>query len=354
MKRILITGGAGFVGSNLALRLKTEWPSADLVVLDNFYRQGSELNKPRLESAGIQVCRGDVRDSAAWSALPPCDLVIDAAAEPSVLAGAAGGDVRYVLDTNLGGTLNLLEAARGWRSRVLFISTSRIYPLAALRAIPLATTASRFEIAGSAGLPGLSEHGIAEDFPVAGPRTLYGATKFASEIMAQEYAAQWGLPVLIDRCGVLAGPWQMGRVDQGVTALWVAAHQYGRPLTYIGYGGRQVRDVLHVADFADLVATQIRREALWDGRIYNVGGGRPISFSLRELTEKTVRAVGRRVDIGDDPTVRPGDVPLYLTDRRRVMADCEWQPRRDVEVVIDDTARWMRDHEELLRPVFGR
>lgn len=351
MKRILITGGAGFVGSNLALRLRAARPDCAVVALDNFYRQGSELNIGRLEQGGVSVWRRDVREAGAFGA-EPFDLVIDAAAEPSVLAGASG-DVRYVLDTNLGGTLNLLEAARNWKARVLFISTSRIYPLAALRAIPLVETGTRFEIAANPGMPGLSAEGIAEEFPVGGARTLYGATKFASEIMAQEYAAQWGLNVLINRCGVLAGPWQMGRVDQGVTALWVAAHHYGRPLTYIGYGGRQVRDVLHIDDFADLILLQLQKETVWDGRVYNVGGGREISFSLRELTRCVAGIVGRTVPIGEEAAVRTGDVPLYLTDRRRAMADFNWKPRRNLETVIGDTARWMRDHEALLRPVFG-
>jgi len=351
VKRILITGGAGFVGSNLALRLRAEWPDCAVVALDNFYRKGSELNVGRLEKGGVTVRTGDVRETQAFGN-EPFDLVIDAAAEPSVMAGASG-DVRYVLDTNLGGTLNLLEAARNWNARVLFISTSRIYPLAALRAIPLVETETRFEIAANPGMPGLSAQGIAEDFPVGGARTLYGATKFASEIMAQEYAAQWGLKVLINRCGVLAGPWQMGRVDQGVTALWVAAHHYGRPLTYIGYGGKQVRDVLHIDDFADLVIRQIRREAFWDGRVYNVGGGREISFSLRELTRCVSNIVGRQIPMGEDPQIRASDVPLYLTDRRRVMADFEWRPGRNLETLIGDTAKWMRDHEALLRPVFG-
>ena len=351
MKRILITGGAGFVGSNLALRLRAEWPDCAVVVLDNFYRKGSELNVGRLEKGGVTVLTGDVREAVSFGEAP-YDLVIDAAAEPSVLAGASG-DVRYVLDTNLGGTLNLLEAARKWNARVLFISTSRIYPLSALRAIPLVETEFRFEIAANPGMPGLSAHGIAEEFPVSGARTLYGATKFASEIMAQEYAAQWGLRVLINRCGVLAGPWQMGGWIRGVTAPWVAAHHYGRPLTYIGYGGRQVRDVLHIDDFADLVIGQIRRDTLWDGRIYNVGGGRDISFSLRELTHCVSQTVGRRVPMGEDPQIRAGDVPLYLTDRRRVMMDFGWRPRRDLATVIGDTARWMKDQEVLLRPVFG-
>jgi CDP-paratose 2-epimerase len=360
MKRILITGGAGFVGSSLGLKLREHFPEAEILALDNLYRKGSALNRARIEAGGLTFVQRDVRDRAAFE-LPPCDLIVDAAAEPSVLAGR-GGDVSYVVDTNLGGTLNVLEAARKWSAAVLFLSTSRVYPVERLRAVLLEEGPERFEIAERQELPGIGPAGISEEFPLHGPagsgkgkdtRTLYGATKFASEGMVVEYAAQFGVRTIVDRCGVLAGPWQMGRVDQGIVALWVAGHHYGKPLTYIGYDGKQVRDVLHVEDLADLVLRQLESRSSWDGRVYNVGGGRPASFSLRELTELTREAVGRSQEIVVDPTIRAGDVPLYITDASRVQADFGWKPGRSVEEIVRDTAEWIRGSEEELRPVFG-
>jgi CDP-paratose 2-epimerase len=135
----------------------------------------------------------------------------------------------------------------------------------------------------SSRLPGASERGIAEDFPLEGARTLYGATKLAAELLVTEYAAVAGLPTVINRCGVIAGPWQMGKVDQGVFTYWLLAHLTGGRSSYIGYGGtgKQVRDLLHVDDLVEL----IERAALaapdeWDGRTLNVGGGREVSLSL--------------------------------------------------------------------------
>jgi CDP-paratose 2-epimerase len=351
MKSVLVTGGAGFVGSSLALHLKRTWESVRVVCLDNLYRKGSELNVGRLEKAGIRFVRADVRDRKALLDLGGFDLFVDAAAEPSVLAGQGGHEADYVVDTNLGGTVNVLEAARRCSGAVLFLSTSRVYPVEALRRIAVVERGDRFEIADLQGQPGLSRRGVAEEFPLKGARTLYGATKYASEVMVSEYAAQFGIRALINRCGVIAGPWQMGRVDQGVIALWVARHFYGRPLTYMGYGGRQVRDVLHVQDLCELVVMQLAGINDWTGDVYNVGGGRSVSVSLRELTALAAQAAGFVVPVKVDDTVRPGDVPLYLTDSSRVSARWGWQPRRAVEEIVRDTMEWIRNHADSLRPV---
>lgn len=351
MRSVLITGGAGFVGSSLALRFRSACPAGRVVALDNLYRKGSELNAARLRSAGVEVVVGDVRRPADLD-IGPFDVVVDAAAEPSVMAGGSGGDdVRYLLDTNLVGTLHALEAARRWRAAFVFLSTSRVYPLEALRAIRLEERGDRFEIAAEQALPGVSPDGIAEGFPLAGARTLYGATKYASEVMVAEYAAQFGLRAVIDRCGVLAGPWQMGRADQGVIALWVARHHYGLPLAYIGYGGRQVRDVLHVEDLADLVLAQLDTGVPLRGQVYNVGGGRAVSCSLRELTALARQATGRTLEVAEDSAVRTGDVPLYVTDAARVKADFGWKPCRSLDRVVADIARWIAGHAEALRPI---
>lgn len=350
MNRILITGGAGFVGSCLALRFRVAFPAAEVICLDNLYRRGSELNRDRLIAGGATFVKGDVREAAAFD-LPACDLVIDAAAEPSVTAGL-DGDETYVVDTNLGGTLNMLRSARRWSAAVVFLSTSRVYPVSALRSIRVDEGATRLEIAAAQEQPGISAAGIAESFPLEGSKTLYGATKFASEVMVREYAAQFGVRAIVDRCGVLAGPWQLGRADQGIVAFWVAAHHYRMPLKYIGYGGKQVRDVLHIEDLADLLLAQVARSEEWQGEVLNVGGGRPVSVSLRELTELARAATGHTFDIAVEPDTRRGDVPLYITDTARVRNVYGWAPSRSVEQIVEDTASWIETHESCLRGIF--
>src|SRR5712675_1234223 len=249
MQKILITGGAGFVGSNLALRFKQARPAAEVIAFDNLKRRGSELGLPRLRRGGVAFVHGDVRVREDLLSVGAVDLIVDCAAEPSVLAGLDGAP-DYVIQTNLNGTIHCLELARRVGADIVFLSTSRVYPTAAINALRYAETATRFVMTDVQDVAGASGHGLAETFPLAGSRSIYGASKLASELLLQEYRAAYGVRAIVNRCGVLTGPWQMGKVDQGVVALWVAKHFFRGHLAYVGHGGtgKQVRDLLHVQD----------------------------------------------------------------------------------------------------------
>jgi CDP-paratose 2-epimerase len=351
---ILLTGGAGFVGSNLALHLKQTHPGARVVAVDNLKRRGSELNLPRLAQGGVEFVHGDVRNREDLECGVAADLLLECSAEPSVLAGI-GSPPDYVVQTNLVGTLNVLEYCRRHGTAMIFLSTSRVYPIEALCRIRLVETPSRFEIAAEQELPGISSRGISEEFPLAGARSLYGASKLASELFIEEYVEHYGVPIVVDRCGVIAGPWQMGKVDQGVVSLWVARHVFGRGLSYIGYGGagKQVRDVLHVGDLCDLVDLQIARLESLSGRTFNAGGGREVSASLAELTELCRAATGRTVPIDSVPETRAADVPLYITDNTRLSDELGWKPARTMERIVADVHAWIIAHRRMLEPILG-
>jgi CDP-paratose 2-epimerase len=353
--KLLVTGGAGFVGSSLALALKQRNSDWDVTALDNLKRRGSELGLPRLSAGGVRFVHGDIRIPSDLEAAGPCDLILECSAEPSVLAGLDGSS-DYVLDTNLRGTIHCLELARRCGAAFLFLSTSRVYPIAALSRLPLRETETRFELAlpGDRQTQGLSERGVAEDFPLEGARSLYGATKLCSELLIAEYVAAYGLSAVVNRCGVIAGPWQMGRVDQGIVMHWASSHLFGWPLQYVGYGGtgKQVRDILHVDNLADLVEREISRVHELSGRTFNVGGGRDVSISLVELTELCAAATGHRVPITPVPETRTADVPLYLTDTRQVRQELGWAPTRSAADIVNDSVSWLRAHQEQLLPVF--
>lgn len=229
---VLILGGAGFVGSSLALGLKQQHPDWQIICFDNLRRRGSELNLSRFKVMGIEFVHGDVRSP---SDLEPSafsvDTIIDCSAEPSVLAGFSSP--QYVLQTNLLGTINILELARQVQARLLFLSTSRVYPIAPLKSLLLEERPTRFELAPMQTSIGASASGIAETFGLQGARSLYGATKLASELLIEEYRDAYGIQTIIDRCGVLTGPWQMGKVDQGVFVLWMAAHVFQNRLVIL-------------------------------------------------------------------------------------------------------------------------
>jgi CDP-paratose 2-epimerase len=346
--RILITGGAGFVGSNLAVSLKSSFPEAAVVCMDNLYRRGSEINVPRLQSAGVQFQKGDVREIAAFPA-GPFDFLIECSAEPSVLAGVDGSP-DYLFEANLVGAYRCLEMARKWKSELIFLSTSRVYPVARLEAHPWHEEATRF-IWEEEGIPGITSQGVAETLDLTGARSLYGYTKLSAEQLIEEYRAAYGLKALVNRCGVIAGPWQFGKADQGVAALWVMAHHFERPLCYIGYGGegKQVRDFLHVDDLCDLVIEQVRHFDLWDGWLGNVSGGFSNTSSLCELTALCQEITGKKLKIDPVTANRPADLRVFIGDCRRLFARTAWRPKRTVRQIIQDTFSWVEENEEGLR-----
>jgi CDP-paratose 2-epimerase len=352
--RILITGGAGFIGSRIALALAAS-NEVQVTVFDNLKRRGSELNLSSLRGAGIDFVHGDIRMPDDLKALDHnFDLMIEASAEPSVAAGQSGSPA-YVIATNLGGTVNCLEFARKRAGRFLFLSTSRVYSIASLRRIKLEETPSRFEITPEQLQPGVSPDGIREDFPTSQARSFYGTTKLASEMLIQEYAESYGLEALVNRCGVIAGPGQFGKADQGVFTMWIACHLFGIPLKYTGFAGtgKQVRDLLHPTDFVSLVQKQINDGRRWECQVFNVGGGRDRSVSMREMTDACRSIIGREVSIEKIGETAPYDVPVYWTDNSKVSAYYGWAPHKSVKDIVSETASWIRSHEQILKPLFG-
>jgi CDP-paratose 2-epimerase len=340
--RILITGGAGFIGSSLGLALKARTPGLEVVALDNLYRRGSELNLPRLKEAGIEFARGDVREPADLAAVGEYDAMIECSAEPSVMA-----DADVIVPVNVMGAYNCFESAKQRGAKVIFLSTSRVYPIAALEGLAFDETETRYELADKQKPTGASAHGIAEDFPLAGPRTMYGASKLCGELLLTEYDLDW----VINRCGVIAGPWQMGKVDQGVFTHWALSTHLDRPLSYIGFGGtgKQVRDVLHVDDLVDLIELQLSETEHWAGRTFNVGGGREGSLSLLETTGICSEITGRELEVGAVAETRAGDVRSYISDCRALFEHTDWRPKRTPQTVMQDIFSWIADHEDLVR-----
>jgi len=349
-ERVLVTGGAGFVGSSVALALKKNHPQSHVTAFDNLHRRGSELNLSRLREAGIDFVHGDIRSPADLTGLSETpDLIVECSAEPSAQAGY-GGSPAYLIDTNLIGCYHCLELARRTKADFVFISTSRVYPYRRLNDLAYEETADRFVLSERQSTPGASARGVSEEFPLEGARSLYGMTKLAGELMVAEYGDAYGIRYLIDRCGVLTGPWQMGKSDQGVIALWMAAHYFRRKLSYIGFdgSGRQVRDFLHIDDFCDLLLEQIGNFDTYQGRLFNVGGGVECSLSLLETTRLCEEITGNRLEIGAVAETRPADVRIYLTDYGRLAGVNGWRPRRDARRTLADIYEWMRACEGLL------
>ena len=352
-ERILIPGGAGFVGSSLALGLKSAYPAMHVLCLDNLRRRGSEMNVGRLRALGIQFIHGDIRNATDLEVdtIGKPDVVIDCSAEPAVLAGLTSP--QYVIQTNLIGTMNVLELCRRSNAKLLFLSSSRVYSIPALRKINLREDATRFSLAPDQCQPDVSQAGIREGFSTLGFRSLYGASKLASELLIEEYREAFGVRAIVNRCGLLTGPGQMARIDQGVFGLWVAAHYFRTKLSYIGFGGqgKQVRDLLHVEDLLTLVKYELEHFDELRGEVFNVGGGSNNSLSLLEATELCRAITGNRVEVEKIEQERAADIPLVIMDCAKVMERTGWRPQRTPKRTLEDIHQWVRRNEMMLRPI---
>lgn len=354
-KTILITGGAGFVGSNLALSFKNKYPRSNIITLDNLKRRGSELNINRLKDNDITFIHGDVRNREDIEfSDTKIDLIIECSAEPSVLAGY-NSSPEYVLKSNLNGAINCLETARIHKADFIFLSTSRVYPVETINNLNFREDETRYSLTEIQSTSGISDKGISEKFPLAGPRSMYGATKLAAELIALEYENMYGIKTIINRCGVIAGPWQMGKVDQGVFSLWMATHYFKKSLKYIGFNGsgKQVRDLLHISDLFDLLDLQLKNIDGCTGKTFNVGGGLSCSLSLLETTSLCQEISGNTIKIEKAFEDRPADLKYYVSDYSEIEKLVSWNPRKNPRDILSDIWNWIHENESELKKIFA-
>ena len=348
--RILISGICGFVGSTLARWLHQAIPDCEIVGFDNFIRPGSEQNRLALGRTGIRVHHADLRNASDIEALPNADWVIDAAANPSVLAGIDGRtSSRQLVEHNLSGTINLLEYCKARHAGFIILSTSRVYSIKPLAEIRVVAERSAFRPVWGGPVPaGLSARGIAEEFSCAPPVSLYGSTKLASEFLALEYGEAFDFPVWINRCGVLAGAGQFGRADQGIFSFWINSWLRQRPLKYIGFDGRgfQVRDCLHPKDLGPLLQKQMAASAAAH-RVMNVSGGVENSSSLADLSGWCTERFGPR-EVESDPQPRPFDLPWMVLDSGRASTQWNWKVETPLRDIFEEIALHAERHPEWL------
>ncbi len=349
--KILISGICGFVGSTLARGLVAA--GHQVSGFDNFIRPGSETNRAPLETLGVKVIEADLRDARAMDALPATDFVLDAAANPSVLAGVDGRtSSRELVDHNLTGTINLLEYCKTHKAGFILLSTSRVYSIAPLATLPLEAVNDAFRLStpNPQRLTSVSPAGLDESFATTAPISLYGATKLASEAMALEYGETFGFPVFINRCGVLAGAGQFGRADQGIFAYWINAWLRKRPLKYLGFGGHghQVRDCLHPRDLLPVLEKQFTAPALPVGdRLANFSGGAASARSLRQLSDWCAGRFGPH-EVIQDGTPRPFDIGWMVLDHSKATRIWNWQPATPTDAILEEIALHAEAHPDWL------
>jgi CDP-paratose 2-epimerase len=235
------------------------------------------------------------------------------------------------------------------------LSSSRVYSIEALCGISFKEDNDRFIPHPSKPLPtGFSWEGVSENFPTSSPISLYGATKLASEVMALEYASAFEFPLWIDRCGVIAGAGQFGKIDQGIFSFWIYHWMLGKPLSYIGFGGKgkQVRDLLCPQDLARLVCLQLANPDKEAPKIVNVGGGLESSMSLKELSQYCADKFGVSRKIKSVPETRTFDIPYYVTDNTLVQETWHWKPEVKITDTLNAVAEWAKANQSIIAAGF--
>jgi CDP-paratose 2-epimerase len=353
---ILITGGAGFVGSELAVRLTEN--KHRVVVMDNLVRRGSESNLERFARHGITFVHGDVRNPEDFENLPKgVEFICDVSAQPSVVSGYS--NPVFDVTNNSIGAVRVLEYARLHRCPLVFFSTNRVYVVDKLLELPRREAATRLEWDAEAwgNIPNESRtrgfnplHGVSEEFAVdGGQRSIYGLSKLIADVACQEYAHAFDLPIVVNRFGVIAGTGQFAKLDQGWVVWWAIAHHFKLPLKYIGWNGKQVRDILFLEDVCALVELQMKQIERFRGDIFNLGGGAANSLSLREGTQLLERRLGHVTTITTEDAVRKADLPIYFTDNRKAERILNWKPSVTIEQGFDRILEWIRANETSLR-----
>ena len=329
--KILITGGCGFVGANLSIYLKKK--KFKVSSLDNIVRLGSQYNLKLLKKNKIKNYKVNISNYNEIKKLPKFDLIIDCCAEAAVEVSKKNID--DVINTNLLGTINILKKCKNDGSKIIFISSSRVYPINEINKI-----IKKNSLPNEIKMKKLFD----ERSNLNGPRTIYGLTKLSSEMFIEEFAYAFNVKYIINRCGVLSGPLQFGKQDQGFVSLWIWKHLTKQKLQYIGYNGsgNQVRDVLHIDDFCELIEIQIKNLKKINNRLFTVGGSNFSYTSLKKLTRLCNKATRNKLIITKNKKTSIYDIPYFKTNNKRVSKTYGWKPKKNINQIVNDTYLWMK------------
>ncbi len=336
--KILITGGCGFVGSNIAIYLKKKIKNSKICSLDNLMRRGSIQNRNRLKKNKIQNLNINIENYKKIKTLQKFDLIIDCCAEPAIEISKK--DPNRVFNTNLFGTFNILKKCVADKANIIFLSSSRVYSIDKLRKIIKTLNIKK---------PIKIQKSINEKFITQEPSSLYGFTKLASEKLIKEFFYKSNLRYVIDRFGVIAGPWQFGKQDQGFVPLWMARHYYKKKLSYIGFGGHgnQIRDIIHINDVCEIIYLQIKKLREINNDVFNIGGGHRNAISLKDLTNKCRNITKNKIKIKKIKKTSIFDIPYFVTDNSKIYKFYKWKPSANVDIILNDIYKWLKANKNL-------
>lgn len=338
-KNYLITGGAGFIGSNYALRLLKR--GENVTIFDNLSRKGAESNLKWVEQEtgrdALQFIRGDVRDSEALKeAVKGKDVIVHLAAQVAVTTSV--DDPVTDFEINAGGTFNVLEAARlhGRQPAMIYASTNKVY--GGLEDLEIVEEATRYRIRK---FPNGIDESRRLDF-----HSPYGCSKGCGDQYMHDYARIYGIPTVVFRQSCIYGTRQFGVEDQGWVAWFIIAVVMGKPIKIYG-DGKQVRDLLFMEDLLDAYDAAIANPEKSAGQIYNVGGGIENSISIWNEFSKLLEEIHGQTIPVDKFGWRPGDQKVYVSDISKIRNALGWNPKYNIQTGISKLYKWVKENKSL-------
>jgi CDP-paratose 2-epimerase len=345
--KYLITGGAGFVGGNLAIRFATE--GHEVLCIDNLSRRGSENNLRRfLDHKNISFMHCDIRnreDLEAISFNP--DIVLECSAQTTAVDGYH--NPLYDFTNNTLGVVNVLEFCRKKSSGIIFWSSNKAYSGDFCNSIPMTEDDTRFnwDLSRAKEVRGWTKTGFNEEGDLnGGSHTIYGVTKNAADLLIQEWSVAFNIPAVINRFSCLYGPHQFGKVSQGWMVWFALAKKFNLDLYYYGFGGKQVRDCLHIDDLHSLISKQSNSIDSHYGDYYNVGGGIENTTSILEfnnLLNELIKGQHKKIKNSES---RKADQKIYISDITKVCKDFNWNPQIGIEKGMETVIKWIDDEKE--------
>ena len=251
-------------------------------------------------------------------------------------------NVDKVVDTNLFGTINILKKIKKDKSKIIFLSTSRVYSIKNIyKKFQKYKLKNKLKINIS----------FDENFKTTSPKSIYGLTKHASEMFIEEFSYAFKIKYIINRLGVVSGPLQFGKQDQGFVSLWLWRHITKKNLKYIGfYGfGNQVRDIIHIEDLCEIIEKQIKKFNTFNNKIFTIGGSKNNAISLKDLTKLCQKITNNKVKFKKIKKTSMYDIPYYVSSNKFISSLYDWKPKKSIIEILKDTYDWLNTHKENIK-----
>lgn len=347
--KILIIGGAGFVGYNLSIFLQEN--GHEIIAVDNLVRRGSELSIPKFKKQKIKFQHCDIRNKEDFLNLPKIDFVLNCAAQPSAINYT---NPEFDFANNTKGLINILEFCRKNQTPLIFWSTNKCYSGELVNSVPREINQKRYIWNNNEfKLNGWSKNGFNERLSVDGcDHSIYGASKIAADLLVQEWSDAYSIPAICNRFSCLAGPNQWGKAEQGWVTWFAIANELGLPIEIYGFDGYQVRDCLFSSDLNKLIQKQIEKISDFKSKIFNVGGGINNSVSINEAINILETKNKKFSFISHKKQTRRADQAIYISDISNVSAEFNWAPEKTIDQGYNEILEWVKQNKETLEKIY--